>query len=439
MNLSDIKKSSFLKSVATLLTGSALAQLIAFSVYPVVTRIYSNAEMGEFSFFSRWVLFFAAIATFRFEIAIPYSSTDQKALLLLRLCKRLLNYTIGSLLIIGSVSLFFLPFSLEQSLYFVMALLSIYFLATTNLGVLWSIRNAAFKLISRQQILSSSVSNSLKVVFGWLSFSSLGLMMSSMLGYLIGMLYFRKNTKEVYSSNMESIEGSLSDVALENKKFPMINLPQVLIEYGTEVCLAIMIVATFGKGSFGSYSMAYLILKIPIGLLGLSMSQVYQNRAVERLKKGQEIYSLTLKNIGFLILLSLIPFTVLLGFGDDLFAFLLGEDWRFSGEIAQIIAPFLAFNFILSPISSLPQILSKQGQAFVAGLLMSLFQLSLFAYSYFKMDKEVFEFAQILKWNTWGMCVILSLVLLLYLYLAKTARWSNDMETDKQEDLNHLV
>ena len=64
-------KSDFVKSVLTLMTGTAIAQLIAYLVYPVLTRIYSPADIGELGVYTRLVAFIAAFATARYELTLP--------------------------------------------------------------------------------------------------------------------------------------------------------------------------------------------------------------------------------------------------------------------------------------------------------------------------------------------------------------------------------
>ena len=48
-----ISSSDFLKSLAVLMTGTIIAQSIGYIVAPVITRLYTPEEIGEFAFFQR--------------------------------------------------------------------------------------------------------------------------------------------------------------------------------------------------------------------------------------------------------------------------------------------------------------------------------------------------------------------------------------------------
>ena len=66
-----ISESDFLKSLAILMTGTLIAQIIGYLLAPIITRIYTPAEMGEFGIFYRITLLITTIGTLRYELAIP--------------------------------------------------------------------------------------------------------------------------------------------------------------------------------------------------------------------------------------------------------------------------------------------------------------------------------------------------------------------------------
>jgi len=56
-------------------------------------------------------------------------------------------------------------------------------------------------------------------------------------------------------------------------------------------------------------------------------------------------------------------FTLIFILSPRVFAFVFGEEWRYAGELAQILTPWLFLNFIASPISPLPLITNNQKKA----------------------------------------------------------------------------
>ena len=64
-------KSDFVKSVLVLISGTVMAQAIGYLISPFLTRIYSAEQMGELGMYMRVVGFVSALATARFELALP--------------------------------------------------------------------------------------------------------------------------------------------------------------------------------------------------------------------------------------------------------------------------------------------------------------------------------------------------------------------------------
>ena len=64
------KNSEFGQKVITLMTGASLSQLVLFLVVPILTRLYTVSDMGEFALILSFSSIFSVIATGRYEQAI---------------------------------------------------------------------------------------------------------------------------------------------------------------------------------------------------------------------------------------------------------------------------------------------------------------------------------------------------------------------------------
>ena len=69
--ISSIVKGDFFKSFTVLMSGTLIAQIIGYAIAPILTRLYTTEEMGELGFYMRLTGFIAAIATLRYEAALP--------------------------------------------------------------------------------------------------------------------------------------------------------------------------------------------------------------------------------------------------------------------------------------------------------------------------------------------------------------------------------
>ena len=79
-----IYSSDFLKSLAVLITGTVIAQSIGYLLAPVITRIYTPEEIGEFGVFQRIVLLIAILSTARYEFSLPLPKKGEHAFQLFR-------------------------------------------------------------------------------------------------------------------------------------------------------------------------------------------------------------------------------------------------------------------------------------------------------------------------------------------------------------------
>jgi O-antigen/teichoic acid export membrane protein len=90
--------------LSVLLSGTLIAQVIGYALAPLLTRLYSKAEMGELALYMRITGFIAAIATLRYEAALPLPKNDGHSYLLYRISLLISFVVLG----ISSVILFWL-------------------------------------------------------------------------------------------------------------------------------------------------------------------------------------------------------------------------------------------------------------------------------------------------------------------------------------------
>ncbi len=417
-------KTDFVSSVLILVSGTVFAQIIAYLLSPVITRLYSPEEMSYLSLFSRIITFLAVIATARFELAFPLPKREEHAFSLFKVSLRITIITTLATAIFA-LGLSFYPWQ-DANIYFILALIpvGIFVLAFYNQGMNWAIRTKAFKSLSISKVLSSSVNSLSTVGFGLLSFGYKGLILGFVFGNLSSVLPFVKPFRKAQNKQKSFIlKGRDFAIAKHYLEFPMINLPHVLIDLSKELFIAFYLIYTFEKDVLGLYDFSFRMLKLPISLIGISISQVFFNKAAGMIQEGKSIFPLAKKTILTLLVLSVVPFGILFYIGGDLFAFVFGEPWREAGEFSEIMSPWLMMNFLVSPVSQIPIILKKQ-RSF---LFLSLFGTSLLIVSL--LIGEIFPswnlgFKDTLKIVSVGQFIFLTYVVFWTVWLTK--KYSND-------------
>lgn len=411
------------------MTGTAIAQLIAYLIYPILTRIYSTADMGELGVYTRLVAFIAAIATARYEATLPVAKQDNHAFSLYRLSFRISLIVLTAVFMIGMTYYLLRPYNFSNYIFLLISVMSAYVSVWINLGTNWSVRKKLFRQISAQRMINSVSVNALRLIFGVLNWGAFGLIFGTLLGSFVSIFAFVKtflSNKKSYASTADLKR--MRVLAKNYRSYPTIYLPHVLLDLAVDLALAACIVEFYGKGTFGSYSYAYLMLKLPLSLFGQSLGQVFFNKSSELANQQKSLYPLTLKTLRTLFFLSIVPFTLLFFFGSDLFGFVFGERWIEAGRIAEILAPALMLNFIVSPISSLSLVLLKQKLMFGFGLTVAFFQLFNFGVlpvlmkvldKFHFTDTGFSSFHWILGFNSVLLSVVYLIIIVLFLRLTK--------------------
>jgi O-antigen/teichoic acid export membrane protein len=368
-------KSDVFKSFTVLFSGTLMAQVIGYAIAPILTRLYTNAEMGEMLYYMRLIAFISSIATLRYEAALPLPKRDEHSYLMYRFVY------LFSFWVLVFIACFLLVFSVVfdlinlQPWFILCVILGAAAMIVINVGTSWAVRTGTYGIISRQKIINSLVSNALKWGFFFLNWKSFGLILATLLGFVVSALEFIWDYRKTHHRFRALFSSRKTRVVLkEHREFPLLNLPHVFIDNGRDMLLATLILAYFGEAVYGSYGHAYQMLRIPLMLVGVSVGQLFYNRSSEAMHRQKALTPILSKTIGVLTLISIIPFTVLFFYGTEIFGFVFGTPWGIAGTYAETMAFWLMVNFVLSPISALPLLLNKQRYALIMGLVSSLIQ-----------------------------------------------------------------
>lgn len=402
------------------MTGTVIAQVFSVLISPILTRIYTPEEMGDLNIYLRAVGFLSAVATTRYELSLPLPKKEEHAYLLYRLSIRISIYVLLGSCFLFFVYFLFTKFDIKTVNLAVFTLISSVFLVLINLGTNWAIRKKQFKKISTSRMLNSISSNLLRWLFGVMGMGSFGLLIASLVGYVLSSLTFFKEWFKINKVNRSFRSDGKTKVLMNTyREFPAINLPHVMVDLGKDLLLAFFMVFFFSKDVFGWYSHSYAILQMPISIIGISIGQVFFNRAAEIVNNGGSTLGLLKKTIGVLFAISILPFTVLFFFGTPMFSFVFGREWAQAGHFSEIMSIWFFMNFLNSVISTLPTILHRQKQFLYLGILSAAIQLFCFGALPILIGRTDQDFIQILWIVSIAQSVFFCFVLLAMFSFAK--------------------
>ncbi|MFN0187553.1 MAG: lipopolysaccharide biosynthesis protein [Bacteroidia bacterium] len=373
-NLQEIWSTDFNKAVITLLSGTALAQLITFGLYPLISRLYTPADFGVFGLITSVMGIIALVATTRYELAIILPANDQEASKIVGL-SFVINTIISLISLIAITLFYFFVENINESLrahrvlLFLIPLL-VFLTSASNILQNWLIRKKEYKALSASKIIQSIVNNGIIIFVGLMSIGVLGLLGGMLLSAAVTVIFLFIQFKKSNPEKIISFEKSgLSKVAKKYIDLPTANTFQALSESFQSQGIIFVISYFFSMQVVGLYSFALRILMAPLFFFVNSFTQVFYQSASELYAKGESLVPILRKTVYNLALLAFPLMLILMIFGPSLFAIFFGEEWRESGVYARMLAPYICIDFLRYGVSQLPIILGKVKQMFYWSLL----------------------------------------------------------------------
>jgi len=386
--------SPFLKSVITIFTGGAIAQIIPFFVEPVLTRIYTPEEFAFFAQFVSFTTLFTVVATARYELAIMLPKTERKSINVFALSLIIsVIITVVSFLI---VLLFRFPIAHflkndKLSLFLWLTPITVLFTGLYQTLNYWTLRNKRFGLISISRIVQTTINSGGNILFGFLKWGSKGLIIAFIIGQFASLFsflgkFFRSDKRTTKLINKKEIK----EMASHYSDFPKINSLHAFTDIFRQTIVIFLLSYFFTPDDVGYYSRTFRLLIAPILLIGSSLGQVFFQRASSEYAQGKNIREFVLKNLKMMLWVA-IPFLIIIfTMAPQIFEWFLGKGWEQAGYFARYISLWLAMIILINPISTIPIIVGKQKEYFLLSLLSnSLIVLSVWIGGFFFKDIKI--------------------------------------------------
>ena len=345
-----------LKNVLKLSAATAVGQLITYGTAPILSRMYDAEDFAWFALFYAWIIPFAVLATLRVEYSIPNAETEMIAR---ERAKLSINnaWRLASGIAILFSALYFFGFHISAFEAFLpIGIFSVAVIQTYNF---LSTRLNRYRANGLYRVMNSLIINGSSIALGFFFFDYLGLVIGFILGQVISMWVLFNGTRQD-----ELTEEPVKDISLKNfKQYIFFNTPQGIIETLQLSGTVWMLNVCFGDSATGLYFMCWKIIQAPVNLISNTVFLTHYNKASELKKNGESYRPLILSTSKALMLFSGIGAVLIVALAPTLFAFVLGEEWRASGEMARWLAPFFVLNFSVSPFSFTAIIENAQNKA----------------------------------------------------------------------------
>src|SRR5699024_10394125 len=387
--LIKFSKKPFVRNVILLASGTAMAQVIAMILSPIITRLYGPEAFGSMGTFMAVVSIVAPIAALTYPIAIVLPKRDQDAKGLIRLSLVITNIvSIISLVILllfnkQIINIFNIK---EIEIYLYLIPLIIIFSGLMQVAEQWLIRTKQFSINARVTVLQSIVINGSKVGIGlFYPIAAVLVVLSALANGLKAalMIFFAKRSNYEENKQFKDEKTGLKGLAKAHNEFPKYRAPEVFINSVSQNLPVLMLTAFFGPASAGFYAIGRTVLRVPSTLIGNAVGDVFYPRIAQAATNKEDLTAIIKKGTLALAGVGIFPYGLIILFGPFLFSFVFGSDWVTAGEYARWIALGSYFGFINKPsVKSLP-VLSAQRFQLIYTIFMLLTRIGVLAIGFY--------------------------------------------------------
>lgn len=360
-----LRTNPFAKNVAKLTTGSAFSKLISLITLPILSRLYLPEDYSLFALFLSISTIVSNYSTLQTEYAIPIAEDEKESF-------HTLSLTLIYVFLITFLSfLAFVIFSdftlnwlgaMNLAPYKILIPIMILVSGLYKAFRYHTVRDKNFGAIMKSHMAGGGSQSGFQVLFGFLNWTTIGLLLGSLLGKFFSVWPFLKSIQNFFQNFKLFSKTDLIAAAKKFKRFPLIASWQNLFN-SVGINLPIFILTKlFSDAIVGSFAFAERLVHMPMALLGTAIGHVFFAEAAEAVQKKEHwrikplAKSLNLK----LLFMGTLPFLPLIFFGKPIITFAFGQEWADAGFYVQILAVMAIVKFCTLPISNVFNIFQKQ-------------------------------------------------------------------------------
>ena len=366
-------KGGALREATTLLSGSVVAQAIAFVAYFVLLRIYSAEDYGLYSIFASYIEVIIILSTCKYELAIVPAATDREAATISRFALRL--NAIVSLALLAILSVLTLTGNLPGKFARLgtTALLiapTVFFSGTTRIyGELYN-RHHRYRTIAAADVTASGGSATLKTLFGLAGLHIAGMPLGALLGQAAANTLYRARLGRDCGWRSGATTWPADDAATEPRcrrqplsayrNYPLYVAPKDLVNSLSANLPFIWLALHFDNAVVGLFGLAVTFIVRPTQTLGTVFERVLSARSAEAVREGRRLTPMLRRFLLPLLAAALAAALLLWFVAAPLFALLFGGGWAGCAPYVRALLPWAVANVGALSLMYMPNIFGTQ-------------------------------------------------------------------------------
>jgi O-antigen/teichoic acid export membrane protein len=332
---------------------------------PLLARLYDPTDFGVLAVFAGVLSVLVAVASLRFDLAIPIAADRDEAVHLLIL-SNLISFAASILVAVGvllwggqlaaglgrgdlGAVIWLLPVAL--------------FLASlTQALASWAVYNRSFSQLARMRVVQGVSQAGGQLALGFLRLGPIGLVLGDTVSRIAGAGQLIRSSLTSVRSTSTSVAGVIRS-ARERWAFARVMTSASLLSTLSLQAPFLLIPAFFDLASSGQYFLAFRMLALPASLVVAAVGQVFFGEASHRRINPKRLHDLSHDAAASLLVFSIPTYAVVMVAGQALIVTVFGPEWQLAGLYAQIMAPSLILWTVANPMSSLPLVGRRERQS----------------------------------------------------------------------------
>jgi O-antigen/teichoic acid export membrane protein len=353
------------QGIVTLVGAATVGQAIVVVSAPIITRLYSPADVGSYSVANSILSVLIVVACLRYEWSIPLPESDELAANAFVVC---LLAAVGTSLLAALILLIFgeglLNLIGAPSLRPWLLLIALGQLGGgLNLALTgWAIRTKKFSDIGVNRVTQSAALVGVQVGLGLFGAGPLGLLLGSVAGSFAGSGRLARSAWRTHSAAFRKVTwAGIQAAARRYVRFPIFSSGSALLNALGEQAPLLLIVAIFGTTVGGQYALAYRISALPVTLVAAAVAQVFvaETARLARVDPGalRIMFGRTTRTLA---LAAIAPFVLVAIVSPLVAATIFGPAWHDAGLYVSILAPMFYLQLVTSPTGGTLDVLERQ-------------------------------------------------------------------------------
>jgi O-antigen/teichoic acid export membrane protein len=377
----------FLGHVATLMSGKAIAGVVALATMPIVARLFDPQEFGIAAVYMAIVSIVGQVGSLRYEEAIILQTKMAEIQRLTRLCWLVLSIMCTGLLITVASHMFgWVSWATLDLLNGWAWLLPIGVALTGLLQIQESElnRQRKYRLLSGSLVAGNATTSGSRIISGFLTGStSFGLISGLLLGQTARLCVQRTGIRWKGTGRMGvGTLRELTSVAKRHADFPLYSAPTGVIFAMGQNLPAVFLGLMFSPAVAGLYAMVRQILHVSVTMVSKSVSRVFLQKVATIRREDRSIVRAYTLTTGTLAAAGIPALIVLVLFGSDLAVWFLGDKWIDAGRFVGIVAPWVYMIWVMAPCKSVYVVLRRQGVYLATQITLTIARLGAFGWAY---------------------------------------------------------